>query len=57
MESILLLTLVYFLLLFAAIRRKNKEIKYYKEVIRIQNESIIEDALKGGADNGKESQQ
>ena len=50
MKSILIVTLVYFILLFSIIHRKNKEIKYYKEVIRVQNESIIEDALKGGAD-------
>lgn len=57
MESILIVTLVYFIPLFSVIHRKNKEIRYYKEVIRIQNESILEDALKGGADNGKENQQ
>lgn len=55
MESILIVTLVYFILLCSIIHRKNKEIEYYKEVIRIQNESILEDALRGGADNGKEN--
>ena len=47
MEAVLILTLVYFLLLGSIIHRKNKEIKYYKEVIRVQNESILEEALKG----------
>lgn len=47
MEAILILTLVYFLLLFSVIHRKNKEIRYYKEVIKIQNEAILEEALKG----------
>lgn len=47
MEAILIVTLVYFILLFSVIHRKNKKIRYYKEIIRIQNEAILEDALKG----------
>lgn len=47
MKVVLIVTLVYFILLYSVIHRKNKEIKYYKEVIRIQNEAILEEALKG----------